>query len=182
MRPTEWILLSLAAVMVPSGPLWFRTPQWNARHTGWDELERAAVRSRETELATLGEYIAQRRGAILQAWRKAVTADPTLTTGASLPRDQLHDHIPALLVNFEQRLAAGSTAKPQDVKNAKSVQKGDAAAHGLHRWQQGFDLAEVARELSKLNECLVIELDSYSVAHPELDPTVMPSARALAYR
>jgi signal transduction histidine kinase len=165
--------------MVPSGPLWFRTPQWNTRHTGWDELERAAVPSIETEFAALAAYTAQRRGAILQAWRHAVTSDPTLTSGASLPRAQLHDHIPALLVDFEQRLAAGAAAKAADVKDAKKVQKGDAAAHGLHRWQQGFDLAEVTRELSQLNECVVVELDSYAVAHPELDAAVMPSARRI---
>lgn len=135
--------------------------------------------SMETEFAALAAYTAQRRGAILQAWRKAVTSDPTLTSGASLPRAQLHDHIPALLVDFEQRLAAGGAAKAADIKDAKKVQKGDAAAHGLHRWQQGFDLAEVARELSQLNECVVVELDSYAVAHPEIDPAVMPSARRI---
>jgi len=137
------------------------------------------MRSRETEFAALAVYIAQRRGAILQAWRKAVTSDPTLTSGASLPRAQLHDHIPALLLDFEQRLAAGGAAKAADVKDAKKMHKGDAAAHGLHRWQQGFDLAEVTRELSQLNECVVIELDSYAVAHPELDRSVMPLARTI---
>jgi signal transduction histidine kinase len=110
---------------------------------------------------------------------QAVTSDPTLTSGASLPRAQLHDHIPALLLDFEQRLAAGGAAKAADVKDAKKVQKGDAAAHGLQRWQQGFDLAEVTRELSQLNECVVVELDSYAVAHPELDRAVMPSARRI---
>jgi signal transduction histidine kinase len=135
--------------------------------------------SSETELAALAAHIAQRRGAILQAWRKAVTSDPTLTSGASLPRAQLHDHIPALLLDFEQRLAAGSGAKAANVKDAKKVQKGDAAAHGLHRWQQGFDLAEVTRELSRLNECIVVELDSYAVAHPELNRAVMPVARVI---
>lgn len=133
----------------------------------------------ETGLAALAAYIAQRRGAILQAWRNAVTSDPTLTSGASLPRTQLHDHIPALLVDFEQRLGAGGTAKAADVRDAKKVQKGDAAAHGLHRWQQGFDLAEVARELSQLNECVVVELDHYAVTHPEFDPAVMASARRI---
>ena len=134
--------------------------------------------SGETEFAALAAHLAQRRGAILEAWRKAVTSDPTLTSGAALPRAQLHDHIPALLVDFEQALAADA-AKAADVKDAKKVQKGDASAHGLHRWQQGFDLAEVARELSRLNECLVAELDIYAMAHPGLDPTVMPSARRI---
>jgi signal transduction histidine kinase len=140
--------------------------------------------SLESEFAALATYIAQRRGAILQAWRKAVTSDPSLTSGASLPRAQLHDHIPALLVDFEQRLAAASTgqaadARSADAKDARKVQKGDAAAHGLHRWQQGFDLGEVTRELSQLNECVVVELDAYALANRELDRTVMPSARRI---
>jgi signal transduction histidine kinase len=107
-----------------------------------------------------------------------VTSDPALKSGASLPRAQLHDHIPALLVDFEQRLAGG-TAKAAHVKSAKKVQKGDAAAHGLHRWQQGFDLAEVTRELSRLNECVVVELDTYAASHPALDRGVMQSARRI---
>jgi len=135
--------------------------------------------SRETEFAALAAYIAQRRAAILQAWRKAVTSDPTLSSGASLPRAQLHDHIPALLLDFEQSLVAGGAARPVGVKEATTVQKGDAAAHGLHRWQQGFDLAEVTRELSHLNECVVIELDSYALANPALEVTVMPTARRI---
>ena len=42
---------------------------------------------------------------------------------------------------------------------AEEVQAGDAAAHGLHRWQQGFDLTEVVRELGRLNETVVAEID-----------------------
>jgi signal transduction histidine kinase len=137
------------------------------------------VPSIESEFAALAAYTAQRRGVILQAWRQAVASDPLLTSGASLPRAQLHDHIPALLVDFEQRLAAGAAAAAADVKDVKKVQDGDAAAHGLHRWQQGFDLAEVTRELSKLNECVVGELDGYAVEHPQLDAAVMPAARRI---
>ncbi len=133
----------------------------------------------ETELVALAAHTARRRGAILQAWRHAVASDPTLTSGAALPRVQLHDHIPALLVDFEKRLAASADANALEVGHAKNVQKADAAAHGLHRWQQGFDLAEVTRELSQLNECVVVELDSYAVAHPTLDVKVMPLARKI---
>lgn len=135
--------------------------------------------SLETELAALAAHIAQRRGAILRAWRDAVASDPSLTSGASLPRAQLHDHIPALLVDFEQRLAASGAASAADLRDAQKVQTGDAAAHGLHRWQQGFDLAEVARELSRLNECVVAELDSHALAHPALDRSAMPAARRI---
>jgi signal transduction histidine kinase len=61
----------------------------------------------------------------------------------------------------------------------EEVQHGDAAAHGLHRWQQGFDLAEVTRELGRLNECVVAEIDSYAAAHPELEHDAMAAARRL---
>lgn len=131
------------------------------------------------QVAALAEHMAQRRGAILQAWRKAVRSDPTLTSGASLPRAQLHDHLPALLLDFEQALAASAAAEAADDTGVQIVQQGDAAAHGLHRWQQGFDVAEVTRELAQLNEAVVAELDGYGIEHPELDPAVMPLARRI---
>lgn len=157
---------------------------WLCKHNGTsatfaEKTEHAAVASMQSEFVALAAYMAHRRGAILQAWRQAVAADPKLTSGASLPRAQLHDHIPALLVDFERKLAAGAAASAADARGARKVQKEDAAAHGLHRWQQGFDLAEVTRELSKLNECVVVELDGYALTHPELDADVMPSARRM---
>jgi signal transduction histidine kinase len=127
------------------------------------------------EHAALSVHMTRRRSAILQAWRAAVTSDPTLTTGTSLPRAQLHDHIPALLVDFERALGGGAPAGASD----QEAQQGDAAAHGLHRWQQGFDLAEVTRELGRLNECVVIELEQYAAAHAARDRTVMASARKI---
>jgi signal transduction histidine kinase len=131
--------------------------------------------SHDPELAALAVHLAQRRDDILAAWRSAITSDPSLTTGASLPRAQLNDHIPALLVDYEQRLAGGAVA----LANSSEIQEGDAAAHGLHRWQQGFDLAEVTRELGRLNECVVMELEDYAAAHPHLHARVMALARRI---
>lgn len=127
-------------------------------------------------LAELSAHLAQRRDAILSAWRASVSADPTLTTGASLPKAQLNDHIPALLSDFEQQLASGATvaARSQEV-----LDDDDAAAHGLHRWQQGFDLAEVTRELGRLNECVTDELERYAAAQPAPELAVMSAARRL---
>jgi len=128
------------------------------------------------EHAALGAYLKRRRGAILQAWRMAVTSDPTLTSGAALPRAQLHDHIPALLADFERRLTGGVvTAGDNDVE----PHQGDAAAHGLHRWQQGFDLGEVTRELGRLNECVVVELEAYAAGQAGPDPVAMAQARRI---
>ncbi len=112
----------------------------------------------------------------MAAWRQAVTADPKLTTGNTLPRAQLHDHIPALLEDFERRLTAEGV---HEHALAEDEQKGDAAAHGLHRWQQGFDLSEVTRELGRLNECVVAELESYCLTVAAGEAAAMAEARRI---
>ncbi len=127
------------------------------------------------QLVSLAAYLAQRRDAVMDAWRRKVTADPKLTTGTSLPKAQLHDHLPALLQDFERRLAAVDLPARAA---AVDEQKGDAAAHGLHRWQQGFDLSEVSRELGRLNECVVAELDN-CVPHLSMEHGAMAEARAI---
>jgi signal transduction histidine kinase len=126
------------------------------------------------ELAALAAHLSLRREAILQAWRKAVRKDPALTTGDSLPRAHLNDHIPAVLLAFERELGHREVA--QDSAEIDSGNEA-AAAHGLHRWQQGYDLREVTRELGRLNECMVVELEDYARDHPDLGHEVMATAR-----
>jgi signal transduction histidine kinase len=116
----------------------------------------------------LADQLTERRDAILKAWRAAVTADETLTSGDSLPHAQLNDHIPAVLEGFEEHLRSESS---------DAERLGDAASHGLHRWQQGFGLAEVVRELGRLNECVVAELESLAVVPPVKSGEVMARAR-----
>lgn len=126
--------------------------------------------SHDHDLQALADYLASRREQIVAAWRFAVEADHSLTTGASLGRAQMVDHIPALLEGFEMQLREPAS---------DASHRGDAAAHGLHRWQQGFGLAEVTRELGHLNECVVTEIDRCAhlpIAHP---PEVLARARSV---
>ncbi len=130
----------------------------------------------EVERSTLAEYLRSRRAAILEAWQAAVKRDPALTTGESLPRSQLFDHIPAMLSTFERQLRGPSAgeATPADRAALES-----AAQHGLQRWQQGYDLREVTRELGKLNECVVAELDAYTRVNPHLSHAVIADGRRI---
>lgn len=124
-----------------------------------------------TELADLAAHLAERRPAIMKAWREAIRRDPTLTSGNALPGAQLNDHVPSVLAAFERDLGESGAAPRTDVANDQ------AAAHGLHRWQQGYDLREVVRELGRLNVCVVDELEDYAAAHSQLNPGVMRDAR-----
>ena len=109
------------------------------------------------DLITLADHLRDRREALLLEWHRAVKRDPGLSQGDSLPRAELFDHIPALLSAFEQSLrhAAGP---------AESAAQQSAAAHGLQRWRQGYDLREVTRELGQLNRCVISQLDRFAKA------------------
>jgi signal transduction histidine kinase len=128
----------------------------------------------QAELATLALHLRGRREAILRAWQLAIKRDPKLTTGEALPRVQLLDHIPSMLATFEHALH-GPVSDGADAVQEAGQQP--AAAHGLQRWRQGYDLREVTRELGKLNECVVAELDAYAADHSDLSHTVIAAAR-----
>jgi signal transduction histidine kinase len=128
------------------------------------------------DLASLAQHLNSRREAILLAWRAAVKKDPRLTTSDALPHEDLYDHIPALLVTFARELAnpaADNSTRLSDVAHDS------AAAHGLQRWQQGYDLREVTRELGKLNECMVAELQDYTAANPQLSRVAVATAHRI---
>ena len=128
----------------------------------------------QAELAALARHLKGRRDAILQAWRLAIKRDPKLTTGDSLPRVQILDHIPSMLATFERALHGPVDDAPETVQE---VGHEPAAAHGLQRWRQGYDLREVTRELGKLNECVVAELEAYTEAHPQISHAAIAGAR-----
>ena len=109
--------------------------------------------------AALGAHFRSRIPAILDAWRAAIARDPDLTTGDSLPRGQLFDHLPPWLDGLAAALAA--TPGTAEALRRRYEETRDAKAHGLQRWRQGYDLHEVTREWGALHLCLVAELDRY---------------------
>lgn len=126
----------------------------------------------KSALSALAAELASRRPAILRAWREAVDADPRLTTGSTLPRSQFHDHIPAVLDAFEDRLR-----QSEPVDAVRREQHEHAAAHGLQRWQQGYNLREVAREWGHLHVILVDELEAFALREPKPAAEAMSIAR-----
>jgi signal transduction histidine kinase len=128
------------------------------------------------ELSALADHLKSRRDAILRSWRSAIKRDPALTTSDSLPRSDLYDHIPELLAMLERELYRASADLIGAVDAAAQT---SAAAHGLQRWQQGYDLREVTRELGKLNESVVSELESYTRSNPRISHDAVATARRI---
>jgi signal transduction histidine kinase len=130
-------------------------------------------------LTALAAHLRARREAILDAWRLSVDDDPHLTTASTLSRAQFVDHIPKMLDTFEERLTAETAAEKRD---AVEAQKEGAAAHGLQRWQQGYNPREAARDWGHLHLCLLAELESYEAALGAEERAAMPVARRALVR
>jgi signal transduction histidine kinase len=125
-------------------------------------------------LKKISVFLAERRENILSAWRRAVDADPELTTASTITRAQFIDHIPAVLEAFEWRLSA---QQETDRAQARAEQKESSAEHGLHRWQQGYNQPETMGEWGHLHLCLLHELEEFQHLNPTIDPSVMYTAR-----
>jgi signal transduction histidine kinase len=72
--------------------------------------------------------------------------------------------MPEVLLAFDRQLRAPVDAKPSSEAAAAAVHD-PAAAHGLLRWQQGYNLNEVTHELGKLNETVLAELGRFVSAN-----------------
>ncbi|HJS92521.1 MAG TPA: sensor histidine kinase [Steroidobacteraceae bacterium] len=122
----------------------------------------------------LSGWLRERRERLLQLWRDAVRADPELTTSSGLSRGALDDHVPSIIDDFAQRLRARDARDPLQ---AEHQQRRDAAEHGMHRWQQGYDIREAMREWGHLDSVILRELDRYATEHPQIAPEAMSIAR-----
>jgi hypothetical protein len=89
---------------------------------------------------------------ILRSWSEKVMSDRRVQTDAQLSYIQLIDHIPQIIEELKQAMAASG---------ASEVEIKEADKHGRERWRQGYDLKEVVRELILLRATLLEFLETY---------------------
>jgi signal transduction histidine kinase len=130
-------------------------------------------------LDALSTHLGRSREQLLHGWREAVRRDPQLAASSGLSRNALDDHIPRIIDDFARQLSVANTRDPAPIE---SQQRQDAAEHGMHRWQQGYDIREAVREWGHLEAVLMRELDAYATSHPQLHPEVMSTAREALLR
>lgn len=126
------------------------------------------------QLNALSVFLHMHREDILQAWRAAVQSDPELATARGLAPRALDDMLPRILDDLELRLRAEHALEAIQVE---LEQRKDAADHGLHRWQQGYNLSETMREWEHLRTALLLQFDQYAAAQRNLEPRTMVIAR-----
>jgi signal transduction histidine kinase len=138
-------------------------------------LEQITTPSVLKQLDALSTYLGQRHEQLLSLWREAIRSDGELTTSSALSRSALDDHIPSIIEDFAARLRS---ARDHDSLGIGRRPRQDAAEHGMHRWQQGYDIREIMREWGHLEAVIMRVLDRYAASHPSLDPDTMTAARA----
>lgn len=90
---------------------------------------------------------------IVRNWAEKVSTDRRVRSNAQLTYLQLLDHVPEIVDELRAALASGERPEGAMLEEGKN--------HGRTRWQQGYELKEVVRELTLLRATLVEFLDMY---------------------
>ena len=98
------------------------------------------------EVVRLGVLVRAERKALLDGWRAQVR---TLPSAQGLDTPTLNDHIPGLIDELASALLVGT-----EQTIAEAVAEGTPPAHGLQRYQDGFDIEEVVAEYNILRGCV----------------------------
>ncbi len=99
----------------------------------------------------LAASLDSQRNEIIEEWIDRVRKDPAIPTD-SLTLKQVRNHIPHLFDDLTETLSRyGSEAVDEQAEK-------DGEEHGAVRWEQGFELPEMLRELMHLRSILINRL------------------------
>jgi signal transduction histidine kinase len=92
-------------------------------------------------VAQFGQFIVENWQRITRHWVTMVDRSPEVPASDDLTYRQLVDHLPELCHEL------GSILKRPNVPAIRDQAARDASAHGRKRWQQGYNLAQLIREV-----------------------------------
>jgi signal transduction histidine kinase len=113
----------------------------------------------------LAKRLIQKREQIIEEWMREVHEDLHIETSERLSRNGLMDHLPKILDSVAMLLRE----EGGDVDNADCE---DAKRHGIHRWEQGYKLEEVLRELMLFRVVLIRQIIAFQKEQGALSPEV----------
>jgi two-component system, OmpR family, phosphate regulon sensor histidine kinase PhoR len=108
------------------------------------------------KLDELAALIQRERATLLSRWREQVRRLPS---AQGLDTPTLNDHVPALLDEL-----SGALRRVADKSIAQTLLEGSSPAHGMERYQTGFDIVEVVAEYSILRGCIHDLAESNGIA------------------
>jgi signal transduction histidine kinase len=107
--------------------------------------------------ARFGQFVTENWQRIVRHWVTIVDRSAEVPASDDLTYRQLVDHLPEICHEL------GAVLKQPEVPDIRDQAAQDAAAHGRRRWHQGYDLAQLIRELSLIrNDVLNVWLDVFA--------------------
>ncbi len=110
-------------------------------HNDVTHCGRIMTDSQMGNLHALAGFLRREQARLTQRWMQAVAADADLVEADRLTWGQLADHLPAILSGICLAL------EEQDLQPAERAIERNAREHGKVRWQQGYRIDELVREL-----------------------------------
>lgn len=108
------------------------------------------------KLDELAALIQREREALLSRWREQVRKLPS---AQDLDTPTLNDQVPALLDELSEALR-----NVEDQSISQALLEGSSPAHGMERYQTGFDIVEVVAEYSILRGCIHDLAESHGIS------------------
>jgi signal transduction histidine kinase len=99
--------------------------------------------------ARLADHLCAQRGVITDHWIEAVRSSPEIPSAQKLSHAELRDHLPDLFNSLVEylRTSASGDARRNVIR--------DARRHGSRRWDQGYNLGELLRELGTVHRLIL---------------------------
>jgi signal transduction histidine kinase len=129
--------------------------------------------ARRRTLAKLADHLEVQQTALTDQWLMAVRRDPEIAAADRLTHQQLVDHLPQIYKECCDFLRS---------RNAAALAEGaqsDAKEHGVVRWQDGYKIEELIRELEVFRRVLASALFRYGESDPLFKGAIEASANAL---
>lgn len=118
------------------------------------------------DLVRLAGFLTEERDALMARWRAQVCALPS---AAGLDNPALNDHIPGWIADLAVQLTHADGGNLGEDAGTEPI----PLAHGLQRFEDGFDIEEVVAEYGILRDCV------YEIAEREQINLVGTSRRAV---
>ncbi|WP_244829423.1 sensor histidine kinase [Caballeronia sp. TF1N1] len=115
----------------------------------------------------------EQRTALTEKWMKLVFGDQEVEHSDQLTYRQLADHLPEV---FEEICVV---LESRNLRDQEGVIEQNARQHGQWRWQQGYRIDELVRELDLFRQILLQAIGDYAAAHTDLSRTDEEHARLM---
>jgi signal transduction histidine kinase len=114
-------------------------------------------------LKGLATALREQQKPLTERWMQLVFGDAEVEHSDDLTYRQLADHVPRI---FDEICLV---LESQDMDSQEHAIEQDAREHGKWRWQQGYRVDEMVRELDLFRQVLLAAIGDYAQRHPSFD-------------